>query len=374
MLAAYRGERTDRPPVAPEFWCYIPARLLGLSMMDFERNTCFWRALGQTFAHYGSEGWGVVAPDPAPTGFETEVFEESRGDGRVEVRTVTRTPEGTLVWRRLYDPVEPHWILERPVKDFERHWPVYEAMTLQDPAKMNWREAEAALKEVGESYLLELSVGGQFTDFIGEPLDGGFQQLVLDVMEREDCLEKLQERYAQWLCDMIRSAFAQTSAGSVFIGCSWSCPSLVGVHLWRRWDKPVVKAACDAAHRAGGLVHLHLHGRCAEVIDDLVEIGVDSVCPLERPPGGDVGPHNMAEIKDKTRGRMTLSGNVHTVETLIRGRPEDVVAEVRQIIGLWGDDARLVVGTGDQVGAETPDENIHAMVEAVKEHGRQCSV
>ena len=28
MLAAYRGELPDTVPVAPEFWYYLPARLL----------------------------------------------------------------------------------------------------------------------------------------------------------------------------------------------------------------------------------------------------------------------------------------------------------------------------------------------------------
>ena len=370
MLAAYRGQKLDRVPVAPEFWYYVPARVLGLSMIEFERKTCFWRALKQTFTHYDCEGWGIVGPRRHSSLFEAESFEEPLDGGRLEVRHVTHTPEGDLVWRQLLTPTEPAWALERPIKDFERQWPPYEAMTLQDHTQWSWQEAEAALREVGESYLLEIAVGGQFTDYVGGGREGGFQQLVFDLMQYEDYLEKLQERYVGWLCDMIRAAFAHTSAESVFIGCGWSCPSLVGPRLWRRWDKPVLKAACDATRDAGGLLHLHLHGRCAELIDDLVELGVDCLCPLERPPGGDVSPESMAAIKEKTRGRMTLNGNVHTLESLIRGGPEDVAAEVRQIIDLWADDGRLIVGTGDQVGAETPDENIHAMIETAKSYGR----
>jgi len=35
MLAAYEGRDTGAVPVAPEFWCYIPARLLGVPMYEF---------------------------------------------------------------------------------------------------------------------------------------------------------------------------------------------------------------------------------------------------------------------------------------------------------------------------------------------------
>ena len=31
---------------------------------------------------------------------------------------------------------------------------------------------------------------------------------------------------------------------------------------------------------------------------------------------------------------------------------------------------RVIVGTGDQVGRETPEENLHAMIDEAKRHGR----
>jgi len=61
--------------------------------------------------------------------------------------------------------------------------------------------------------------------------------------------------------------------------------------------------------------------------------------------------------------RVTFNGNVHTVETLIRGKPADVRREVSQIREAFAGSSRLIIGTGDQVGRETPDENIAAMVE-----------
>jgi len=56
---------------------------------------------------------------------------------------------------------------------------------------------------------------------------------------------------------------------------------------------------------------------------------------------------------------------------LIRGTPGDVRREVCEILEAFAGSPRLIVGTGDQVGVETPDENIYAMIEAVREHGRR---
>ena len=58
-----------------------------------------------------------------------------------------------------------------------------------------------------------------------------------------------------------------------------------------------------------------------------------------------------------------MNGNVHTVETLIRGRPADARREVREILEAFRGNPRVIIGTGDQVGRETPEENLHAMIE-----------
>ena len=100
------------------------------------------------------------------------------------------------------------------------------------------------------------------------------------------------------------------------------------------------------------------------VVEELVALGCDCICPFERPPGGDVT--DLPKVRRLLDGRTAFNGNVHTVETLIRGTPADVRREVLEILEAFGDSPRLIVGTGDQVGVETPDENIYAMIEAVR--------
>jgi len=121
-------------------------------------------------------------------------------------------------------------------------------------------------------------------------------------------------------------------------------------------------------HRHGRLLHVHFHGKCLETVADFAELGIDAVCPFERPPGGDVaGLGGLREVARGLAGRTTLNGNVHTVETLIRGRPQDVRREVREVREAFSGNPRVIVGTGDQVGRETPEENLLAMVEAARE-------
>jgi len=63
MLSAYRGIWSDRVPVAPEFWYYYPAKLLGVDMIQFSREVPFHQALKTTFEAFECEGWGVRGRD-----------------------------------------------------------------------------------------------------------------------------------------------------------------------------------------------------------------------------------------------------------------------------------------------------------------------
>jgi uroporphyrinogen-III decarboxylase len=112
---------------------------------------------------------------------------------------------------------------------------------------------------------------------------------------------------------------------------------------------------------------MHFHGWSMEAAADFAEIGADCVCPFERGPGGDVdGLEGLRRVRALLRDRVAFNGNVLTVETLIRGTPGDVRREVGEIREAFRGSARFIVGTGDQVGVETPEENIVAMIEEAK--------
>ena len=363
MLAAYEGRGTDSVPVAPEFWYYIPARVLGVPMYELELEVPHWEALQQTFRHYGCEGWGIVAPEVPEMRAATSTVTQLEPD-RYEQRTELRVAGNTLVWRRWLDAVEPSWVVERPVKDFDRDWPSYEALTLASVDTLDWTPVQLALDVVGNDYLLEVFAGFPFIDFVGESREGGLERVILDLVDREPEMLALQARYIEHLTAKIEAAFLNTTARSVFIASGWSSLSLLSPRVWRKWEKPVLKAAVAAAHKCGGLVHHHFHGRCRAVLSELVDLGLDCLCPFERPPGGDVT--DLREVRALLGDRTTFNGNVHTVNTLLTGSPDDVRREVEEVLEAFAGSPRFIVGTGDQVAAGTPDENIFAMIETVR--------
>ncbi len=367
MLNAYRGVFNDRVAVAPEFWYYYPAKLLGVDMIQFSREVPFHQALKATFEAFDCEGWGVTGPhvpNPDVTGSGTERW---LSPTRLECCQTIRTPRGELTSRSLLDRVEPGWVVERWIKSVERDLPAFEAWTLPDSPQIVVDGMIRAWEEVGESYLLEAGLGVPFFDYYGGSREGGLQAAIYDLVDHEARLEALQERYTAHLVGLAQAICQRTPFESLFLGCSWSCNSLISPAIWRRWDKPVIAAVAEEVHRHGRLLHIHFHGRCMDTVADFAELGLDCVCPFERPPGGDVnGLEGLRLVAERLAERTCMNGNIHTVETLIRGREEDVRREVRQVWEAFRHTPRLIVGTGDQVGRETPEANLRAMIEEAK--------
>lgn len=366
MLAAYTGQPSDQIPVAPEFWYYIPAKVLGISMLQLELEVPHWQALQQTFRLYGTEGWGIVQPEtPKGWGYpETRTFHK-QAEGRMEELVTLEADNFILTSRTLYDLHEPSWQTERFIKNFYLDWPIYASQSLVPADELDWTPVQKALDAVGEDYLLEVYVGLPFIDFAGNQRQGGLAQVIQDIMDFPDEMKALHERYCHYLAEKTRAAFRYTNARSVFVASSWSSISLLSPSLWRTWDKPLLETVVEAAHACGGLVHHHFHGKCRKVLSDLANIGMDCICPFERPPGGDIT--DLQELRIQLGERTTFNGNISTVETLIKGKPEDVRGEVADIKHAFAGSKRLIIGTGDQVGFGTPDENIIAMIEAVRE-------
>ena len=111
-------------------------------------------------------------------------------------------------------------------------------------------------------------------------------------------------------------------------------------------------------------IFYHSCGNVTNLIDDLAEIGVDILNPVQVSAIGDT-----AELKRRVRGRMALWGGIDTQHVLPQGSPGDVKEEVRRRIRDLASGGGYVAAAVHNIQADVPPENILAMAEAVREHG-----
>ena len=83
-----------------------------------------------------------------------------------------------------------------------------------------------------------------------------------------------------------------------------------------------------------------------------------------------MGACDLAELKRLYGNRIILKGNLHTTRVMLRGTVPDVVAASQQAIDDAAAGGGFILSTGDQCGRDTPDANIHAMVETARTYGR----
>jgi len=365
MLRAYKGQFSDRYAVAPEFWFYLPARLLKMDMVELEREHPHWKVLQDTFNYYGSEGWGSASPNIVNQNKETSVILKAVSETRYREEITTKYKGKKFFSTIIYDKNEPSW-LEKLIAGSVNELQDVLDMEFSSDNEFEFDDMIKAHNTVGEDYLLEAYIGTSFFDFIA--LLMGFEKSALYFLQGDSReLKSIRERYIENQVKKIRAIAEYTNFESCFIGCAYASDSLIGPDLWKLWDKPYLEIITKEAHSLGLMVHHHFHGKCKVSLPELADLKMDCICPFERGPGGNIDSfEDLKLVRSTLENITTANGNVHTVNTLIRGNPEKVKNEVREIKNAFSNSPRLIIGTGDQVGTETPDENIFAMIEEGK--------
>jgi len=361
MLNAYKGIYSDYIPVAPEFWYFYPAKVLGVTMAEFQRTIPHWKGMLETFKKFDSDGWGIVEAEVINPHVEIKSeykkIEESRYRDAQKIICNGKSYDRSYI----FHDSNPYWSEKYPVNDPDELKPYIEGMFSSD-VSFDFRKENEGYKEVGESFLLKFYLGLPFFDVFEEAM--GFENAAFYFLTGDEGeIQYYFDLYVEHKKKLLNEAVKKTSFEAYFIGCSSSCNSLEGVKLWRKWDKPFHKALVDEAHRLGKLVHHHNHGKIMETVTDHVEIGFDCVCPFERDPGDVNGLEGLKKLRTLLNDKVTMNGNVHTVQALAFGTPQVVREQVREIKEAFYGTARIIIGTGDQVAGETPEENIFAMIE-----------
>jgi uroporphyrinogen decarboxylase len=111
----------------------------------------------------------------------------------------------------------------------------------------------------------------------------------------------------------------------------------------------------------GGSASLHVCGKSMNILSALVDTGITSLS---------LDNVDIAEVKRRVGDKVCLMGNVPPTDVMFRGAPEVVDASLYEILRKGYDNPRgFIMSTGCGVPLNTPPENIHAMMNAVRKYG-----
>jgi uroporphyrinogen decarboxylase len=110
----------------------------------------------------------------------------------------------------------------------------------------------------------------------------------------------------------------------------------------------------------------HTCGSVRPLIPLMIERGLDVLQSLQ-PEAADMDPRALkAEFGD----RLAFDGGISIQRTLPFGTPDDVRREVRERIEALAPGGGYIVGPSHNIQADTPVENVEALLEACKDCGR----
>jgi uroporphyrinogen decarboxylase len=142
---------------------------------------------------------------------------------------------------------------------------------------------------------------------------------------------------------------------------------LMSMKMFRRFLKPVYKQYFDfLKSRTDAKILFHSCGNVVDLLDDLIEAGVDIINPVQVSAMGPV----VADLKTRFGDRIVFWGGVDTQHVLPHGSPGDVEAEVRHRIHEFGAGGGFVLSAVHNIQPDVPPQNIIALAEATRKHGR----
>lgn len=345
LLSALDGHEPDRVPCA----------------------LCFFRVDFEAMAPPG--GWSDNWVDVQFVDFQLSPEEEElartaapyEGDTRLgspsQVQTYAR-------WR--YQPA-----------DQVRSNPLARARTLEDLQRFPfpdfsspYHQADLA-DQVRKLHARGLAAGGNLPHLGGELFEAawrlrGIENFLLDLIERPEWAHFLLDRLAELAR---RNATTMVAAGIDVLALDDDVgmpgTMLMSPKMWREFFKPRLDSIIRLTRSMQPDLPIvyHSDGTFDGILDDLIEIGVNAINPLQ--------PEHMdaERIRRRYGPRLVLWGTVGSQTTFSYASPEDIRQEVRLRVETLGRAGLVLCPTYDIDEPDIPWENVAAFLEAARAYG-----
>jgi len=291
--------------------------------------------------------------------------------------------------RDLARPYEPDTRLGTPAQvdtynrwryqphDIPRRNPLARARTLDDlrdfpfPDVSNPYATLGLKRQVVALHERGIAAGGNLPHLGGELFEAawrlrGLENFLLDLVQRPEWADYLLDRLSELAC---RNAVALADAGVDVLALDDDVgmpgSMMMSPGAWRRFFKPRLSSIIDAARakKPDLRVLFHSDGYFVPIIDDLIEIGVQAINPIQ-PDHMDAGA-----IRRRYGPSLALWGTVGFQTTFSFSSPAQIQAEVRHRIDTLGRAGLILCPAYDIDEPDIPRENVTAFLEAVAAFG-----
>ncbi|MBL8025764.1 MAG: hypothetical protein JNL74_05105 [Fibrobacteres bacterium] len=186
----------------------------------------------------------------------------------------------------------------------------------------------------------------------------GLENAWMDIYDNEDNLKKLIDILVDMNLHIIKEY--QKAGVNGYHWCDdWGLQNrlMISPAKWREIWKPAYARVYKAAHEAGMLTFLHSCGYIVDILDDLIDAGLD-VIQMDQQEN-----MTLELLSERFRGRITFWNPVDIQQTMVKGTTDDIRAYARKMASMLstGKGGFIAKVYGDIRGAGHRPEAVAAM-------------
>jgi len=244
------------------------------------------------------------------------------------------------------------------VKEFPlKTWSDFDTLRIpdvRDPRR--WENVATARERAGDKFLLSNGISiYERVHFIR-----GLENTWMDIIDSEAELGRLIDILVEMNLYAIER-YAEAGADGFIIGDDWGLQNrlMISPVAWRKIWKPRYARIFKAAHAAGLLTFLHSCGHIVDILDDLIEIGLEVIHMDQQENMG------LKLLGERFGGRITFFSPVDIQKTMATGSLDDIKQYCRDMVRHLGrpEGGFIPRWYSDPVGAGHRSEAIEAMSE-----------
>lgn len=265
-----------------------------------------------------------------------------------------------------WSPVE-HPLKDAPIDDLQRYpWPdpmdERRFKGIREEAEFLYKNTSFALVAKEPSHIY-----GVLTQAIYlRGMENFFVDLAMNKEFASELMEKVSEYHIQLYKRYLEEVgeFVQIVHISDDLGTQTAPYFSLG--MYREMIKPKQKQLmAHIKDRSDAKIFYHSDGAISTFIDDLIEIGVDILNPIEPAVKG----MDPSLLKESFGGKLTFHGAISQQQVLSRGTPDQVREEVKRRIRELGRGGGYILAAAQTIVPEVPAENIIEMFRTARQYG-----
>lgn len=352
MSAAMRREAPDRVPVMCQFSIGHMLLQLGVSPADFWNDPCVYvDGLFRMRQMYDFDGILVSLHGHDP------LWRSAVGTRRISAGGET------IVWK-------DGSTTEFPADDLPRHTggtheelpaeyiPVSQGLRFAVHPDHRFDVLEETVRRSAGAY----SVHGEVTSPFDYVLDqGGHQAVLLALLDDPESVKRSLRFWTERVAGLARGMCA-TGVDAIKISSPFAGAGFISPACYEEFILPYEREVIRAIREHGVRAYLHTCGAIRDRLGMMISSGADGIECLDPPPLGNV---TLSEALALADGRCFIKGNVDSVNLLLRGRREEIVADVRARLEAAGGRGGFILSTACSIAPGVPGEHVRLLREAV---------